>query len=546
MTRKRHLPQSVLFAASVLMLLAAFLCPLPGTRGTGVTGSGTNGNSLRDGLQTAGEGTESSDGSATDSTKRDVQIGAVGLAVFTDPESQQYLFLPSGISAETPAVKALSDKGVTILASANLPSVWIETGDEDAQAILANREHRAQGSVTILDEEGRLLWQLDLDLLKTRGNATFANYDKKQFLIKTARKVRLFGMGAGRKWILTSNVTDRSLLRNALSRKLASSLSLAQSDEGQFVDLYLNGEYQGNYYLCEKIGIGKERLDITDLEKETRKVNEEEPSSCEPVWTDTSRAEAIPQNPADITGGYLIEREIYDRLVLDAQTQGGYFITEGGDPYVLASPEYPSVEQLAYISTLVQNGETAAGTSTGYHPETGRYYLDYLDLTSFAAKYLLEEMTKNYDGGVSSSYFYKDVDRVDTRLHAGPAWDYDLAFGNQPYYLGTIDTSPLGLTQLAQNANGSHLWEQLLQHDDFQAEVKRLYHKIGQEAFREFVREGGTIDQLLSQLSASAAMDAVRWAAQYEETGQTRNQEEEAATVRDFILQRNEYLSEVW
>ena len=54
----------------------------------------------------------------------------------------------------------------------------------------------------------------------------------------------------------------------------------------------------------------------------------------------------------------------------------------------------------------------------GTDANTGKYYTDMIDLDSFVRKYLLEEVTANYDGGVASSYFYKDIDSISDKLYA--------------------------------------------------------------------------------------------------------------------------------
>ncbi|MBR2100530.1 MAG: hypothetical protein IJ927_04300, partial [Eubacterium sp.] len=41
----------------------------------------------------------------------------------------------------------------------------------------------------------------------------------------------------------------------------------------------------------------------------------------------------------------------------------------------------------------------------------------------------LQEFFKNLDSSTTSTYFYKDSDSVDSKLYAGPAWDFDNALG---------------------------------------------------------------------------------------------------------------------
>ena len=67
----------------------------------------------------------------------------------------------------------------------------------------------------------------------------------------------------------------------------------------------------------------------------------------------------------------------------------------------------------------------------GINPNTGKTLEEYIDLESWAKKYLVEEIVKNFDGGISSQYFYKDSDaKGEPLLYAGPVWDYDGALGN--------------------------------------------------------------------------------------------------------------------
>ena len=52
-------------------------------------------------------------------------------------------------------------------------------------------------------------------------------------------------------------------------------------------------------------------------------------------------------------------------------------------------------------------------------------------MDSFAKKIIVEEFTANFDVRAGSQFMYKDADSVDSRLYAGPGWDYDLTYGNK-------------------------------------------------------------------------------------------------------------------
>ena len=263
-------------------------------------------------------------------------------------------------------------------------------------------------------------------------------------------------MDAAKKWVFISNASDASLLRNALTRNLANHLGLAQSVEGVFVDLYLNGEYMGNYYVTEKVEVRENRLPITDLEEATEIVNDNEDlDSYETAWTDTTKAKLIPNDPEDITGGYLIERDFDNRFLEEVELNNSYFITEAKESFIVRAPEYASENQIAYINDYIQSVENAILSSDGIDEGSGKSYQDLIDIDSFARKYLLEEVAANYDGGVASSYFYKDRDCVSEKLYAGPIWDYDVTWGNSPTYLGYLSQSPERLTRLSFHADSS-------------------------------------------------------------------------------------------
>jgi hypothetical protein len=68
-------------------------------------------------------------------------------------------------------------------------------------------------------------------------------------------------------------------------------------------------------------------------------------------------------------------------------------------------------------------------------PEAG--YQAYADLNSFVDLFLINELSRNVDGYRLSSYLYKDKDSNGGKLHAGPAWDYDIAWGNANYCNGS-------------------------------------------------------------------------------------------------------------
>ncbi len=234
---------------------------------------------------------------------------------------QFYAFLPSAcremdLQPEIPEETA--PDSIVWMYSENIPAVFIDTKSGSAEQIHADKNVKEAGEISVLEADGSISLRMPLAYIKSRGNTSFTSFEKKPYQIKLTDAVSLLGMDAAKKWIFISNAPDTTLLRNALSRKLAGQLDLAQSKDGVFVDLYLNGEYAGNYYVTEKVEVHKNPLPITDMEKVAELTNNnEEFNVYETAWTDSTKAKDVPKDPVDITGGYFLLPERYQSLFGD-------------------------------------------------------------------------------------------------------------------------------------------------------------------------------------------------------------------------------------
>lgn len=460
----------------------------------------------------------------------------------------RYAFLPSACKGRMlkPEIPEETDPdSIEWLYSEDIPAVFIDTESGTAEQIHADKNVKEAGEISVLDADGVTRFRMPLAYIKSRGNTSFTAYEKKSYQIKLVDSAPFLGMDAAKKWVFISNASDTTLLRNALTRNLASRLGLAQSDQGVFVDLYLNGEYEGNYYVTEKVEVRKNRLPITDLEEETEIANDNEDlGSYETAWTETTKAKQIPNDPEDITGGYLIERDFDNRFLTEVEINNSYFITEANESFIVRSPEYASENQIAYINDYIQSVENAILSHEGIDSGSGKSYQDLIDVTSFARKYLLEEVAANYDGGVASSYFYKDRDSVSEKLFAGPIWDYDVTWGNSPSYLGYLSKSPKRLTRLAFHADSSVWFSALYEKPDFHQAMLSCYQEEISPYLSTLALQ--VLPQLEKATAASAAMDRVRWGAQYAENEALRSREEEIAFLAEYILMRKEFLDKAW
>lgn len=516
-----------------------------------------NTNNTTDG-QSSDAGTDNAAGSQSSDTGADNHILAnedslhfnvAGLEISLWPKNgQYYAFLPSACreaGLEPELSENIDPDSVVWLYSEHIPAVFIETESGTSDQINSDKNIKEPGTIKVLEPDGSFSLEHSLEYIKGRGNTSYTEFDKKPYQIKLTQDAPFLDMEPGKKWVFVSNSADSSLIRNALSRSLAGHLNLPQSEEGTFVDLYVNKEYVGNYYVVEKIEIQENRLLLSDLQKATEHENEtEDLSTYETAWTDTTKAKQIPNDPEDITGGYLIERDFDNRFLKEVEINESYFITEAKECFIVRDPEYTSEAQIAYIDSYVQSVENAILSAEGIDGTTGKSYQDLIDVDSFVRKYLLEEVTANYDGGVASSYFYKDSDTIDGRLYAGPVWDYDVSWGNSPAYLGQISTSPERLSRLASHSDSS-VWFQSLYHKP------EVYEKIvscyAQEISPYLTLLADEILPMLDEITAaSAAMDQVRWEDQYARNGYSGDRSEQITFIADYIKARKDFLDQAW
>ncbi len=403
---------------------------------------------------------------------------------------------------------------VKVLKAENIGTVYVNTESGNMTAVHADKEHKEPGEITILDKDGVVQYDGELDYIKGRGNSTWLA-NKKPYNIKLEEKTDLFGMGKNKSWCMLSNPSDPSHIRNALSYDFARALGIPFTTDSYHVNLYLNGEYAGMYLITEKVDVGDKRVDIYDLEGETEDVNEKDLDEYQLGGKQNSRdfgsikyAE-IPKNPAEITGGYILETEKIYRYLNEVSG----FITNIGQAIVVKTPEYASKAQVEYISKYYQEFEDALYSPSGYNMK-GKHYSEYIDVESLARIYVLLEFTQNFDGCSSSFYLHKDVGG---KLSVGPAWDFDLGLAHhQPNDLinHVPDVADPNLLYIQTCFIGNHaenrksLLGQAFSHNDFQELVQKVWVEDFESYYPTFKTE---IDRRAELVNSAMVMNAIRW-----------------------------------
>lgn len=248
--------------------------------------------------------------------------------------------------------------------------------------------------------------------IEIRGSSS-QMFPKKQYGIELRNEAgegidaSLLGLPKKDDWVLFAPYNDKSLMRDVLAYKLARDQKRYAS-RSRYCELVLNGEYQGVYVLLEKVKRDKNRIDIAKLD----------PNEI---------------SGEDLTGGYIVK---IDKMDVGGGAGWNSSYTPPGrskDQRVYFQYEYPKEEDIAteqknYIKAYMDAFETSLYGDDFKTLDKG--YAHYIDVPSFVDYFLINELTRNPDAYRISTFMYKQKDSDGGKLFMGPAWDFNLGFGN--------------------------------------------------------------------------------------------------------------------
>ncbi|MCM1134070.1 MAG: CotH kinase family protein [Clostridium sp.] len=382
--------------------------------------------------------------------------------------------------------------------------------------------------------------------MKARGNASFnAPRYKKSYTLRLEEETGLSGMPKGREWVLLAHYYDDTHLRDYLTFDMARVLDMAYVPEGEFVNLYIEGEFQGIYFLCQKIEISPEKVAVTNLEQQTLEKMPKEALARYPYAREGTRGGqevivekgyAAGDDSFDITGGYLLELEwLKDRY--NEEKSG--FTSDANQCVVIKSPEYATSNEVSYIKNRYQELEDAIGRSIA---EGSDEYLAYMDLDSFVKKYLVEEVSKNMDANLSSQYIYKDSDAIDSKFYAGPVWDYDRAYDNK---VGDVNNRGAAMFWVNQGSAGFDFWKKLYETKVFQKRVQEIYSEKLSPVLTDYA--DNKLWEWETQIHDSIIADMFRYRSEYEEEmDEEVRLSAEMRALTGFIGERKAFLDNQW
>ena len=392
-----------------------------------------------------------------------------------------------------------------VMQASAIPTMYLTSSDaaQGRDWVDASKSNAATGTMNLIGADGTPVYSGELKQIKARGNSTFTYAPKKSYQIKLAEPSDLLGKQEQVKtWVLLASYFDATQMHDKMVKDLAAELGLAYTASCDWVNLYYDGVYRGIYLLSEKNSVGETSVAITDMEQAYEQLNEGYGTDMTTALAENSYGQQYQYTkdltePEDITGGYLIE------LNHNMWDEASGFKTRQGVAFNVKSPEWCGEAAMKYISEYYQAFEDAVyatddtGAYTGYNASTGKYFYDYVDMDSLVKVFLLQELSLNCDGFISSVYFYKDADG---KMFAGPIWDQDMTFG-----------TGWNKTNDAEIVDYHYLAKALIQIPAFKTAVVEYYSSTFAPAVREWLGNNGTIAHQYNILKDSAAMNYKLW-----------------------------------
>lgn len=283
--------------------------------------------------------------------------------------------------------------------SGTLPVLYIQT---ENNAPITSKEDYINATY-YLDNMGLSAYQsigskaqpLSMEI-RGRGNYTWRDFDKKPYRIKLADKQPLLGMTKSKHFALLAHADDnKGFMRNTIGFQLSKLIGITWTPTAKPLEVVLNGDYIGLYFLTETIRVDKDRVNIVEQEDEAT-------------------------DPIAITGGWLVEIDNYREDPQIIITEGDYYNTETAftykTPEVLSSAQEQFLrEEMERINTLV------------YGDKNSDELWKYLDMEALARFYIVQELTDNYESFHGSCYLYREMGEGE-KWYFGPVWDFGSAF----------------------------------------------------------------------------------------------------------------------
>ena len=314
--------------------------------------------------------------------------------------------------------------------------------------------------------------------IRGRGNYTWT-LSKKPFRIKFDTKQAILGMKENRHFCLLAHADDPyAKLKNTMAFELSRRIGLAYTPEQRPVEVVLNGQYIGLYFLTEKIRVDKNRVNIEEQEAEGDSID-------------------------DLNGAWLLEidNDKEDNTIYIKERNGAHNWYD----WLWVTPHYPedmSNQQRQYITQFL----TSANEAIYYPMKISTEWEKYIDIDSLACFYIVAEIIDNIECFWGSCFMYKRSGS-DSKLIFGPVWDCGNSFMRDAYE-NVTDYNYFIYQQPCHFHN--HWIEEIAKFPHFQWRVMRHWRMFYQSGFNGLDIDG-FIDDHVASIRKAWNCDAKRW-----------------------------------
>lgn len=299
--------------------------------------------------------------------------------------------------------------------------------------------------------------------IKGRGNYTWKGFDKKPYRLKLTDKQPLLGMTKSKHFALLAHADDsKGFMRNAIGFELARLIGMTWTPMAKPVEVVLNGDYIGLYFLTETIRVDKDRVNIVEQEDDET-------------------------DPSKVTGGWLVEIDNYNE---DPHVT----IKEGGEHTMWITYKTPEVLSSAQEDFLTN--EMRRIDQLVYGEKNSDKLWEVLDIDALARFYIVQELTDNYESFHGSCYLYREMGDGE-KWKFGPAWDFGSAFNrDKSQYLFEGDVWH------------NHWIPEICKFPAFQNYIKSIWDEF---CANNYIQIFSFINQQKALIASAAAADAKRW-----------------------------------
>jgi hypothetical protein len=329
--------------------------------------------------------------------------------------------------------------------------------------------------------------------IELRGQSS-QMFPKKSFSIELRRSdgtdttASLLGLPEEEDFVLYAPYSDKTVLRNSLTYYLGRKMGGWQPRD-RFCELYLNGGYHGIYALTENIKRDSNRVDVSKLKPDENSGD-------------------------DLTGGYIIKADKTEGIDADEyfQTMPSIHYHDSPDyKFTYVYPKYVEItpDQKTYIKKFLTDAENTLNGDGFTDLSDG--FRKYFDVRSFVDFQIMQELVNNVDGYKFSTFFYKDKDSKDGKLHAGPLWDFDLCYGNEDYTDFNLRTDTWLYPKFADYYGGRiHWWARMMEDLSYRSVFANRWKELRNGPF-ETDSVMLFIDNTISALGDAITRNFDRW-----------------------------------